>query len=330
MDREIPFVRTPPSRFDNLPDFPYQPHFLEHGSLRMAYIDEKASDNGNGQEEVFLCLHGQPTWSFLYRRMIPIFLNYSTRGRGSQPSRRVIAPDLFGFGRSDKPTREADYTFSAHRRSLLHFVETLDLQNITLVVQDWGGLLGLTLPIAFPWRFKRIIVMNTSLAVGTVPSDGFRQWRTYNNRTPDMDIGALMQRACPHLTKAEADAYNAPYPDKKSKAGVRRFPNLVMTDPGMDGVDISKASAHMYATSDQWKTEDIFMACGLKDPVLGEPVMKSLARMWRNGCYYVNVQEAGHFTQEWGGEIARRAIAVFEQQADRADATIIHLTAAKI
>lgn len=280
----------------------------------MAYIDERADGFGSDDEQVFLCLHGQPTWSFLYRRMIPVLLHHSTLK--TRPSRRVIAPDLFGFGRSDKPTRDSDYTFNFHRDALLHFVKTLDLRNITLVVQDWGGVLGLTLPIAFPERFQRFIVMNTSLAVGTPPTKGFLEWRAYNKRTPDMDIAALMKRSCPHLTKAEADAYSAPYPSIEYKGGVRRFPNLVMTDPSMEGADTSRECAKMYATSDQWKMKDVFMACGCQDPVLGPPVMRSLARMWRNGCNFVDIEEAGHFTQEWGDRIARLAIEVFEQSGD--------------
>lgn len=312
MTTDISFLETHPKQFSNLPGFPYEPHYLQNGSLRMAYVDEKGGGSGNGEEEVFLCLHGQPTWSYLYRRMIPVFLSHFPHDKASSYSRRVIAPDLFGFGRSSKPTREEDYTFNFHRNSLLHFIETLDLRNITLVVQDWGGLLGLTLPIAFPWRFKRFIVMNTTLAVGTTPSEGFKQWRAYNNRTPDMDVGALIRRGNKHLSQAEVDAYNAPYPSKEFKAGVRRFPNMVMTDEQMEGVQVSKASVELYRTSSQWKTKDVFMACGLQDPVLGEPVMKELTGMWSNGCYYMNVAEAGHFTQEWGGGIAQRALDVFE------------------
>ncbi len=309
----VTFIETPSSRFDDLPDFPYKPNFLQYGSLRMAYIDERSGGAGDGEEEVFLCLHGQPTWSYLYRRMIPVFLSHTSRPDTSPPRRKVIAPDLFGFGRSSKPTRETDYTFNFHRESLLHLVEKLDLRNVTLVVQDWGGLLGLTLPIASPWRFKRFIVMNTSLATGQAPSKGFVQWRAYNNRTPDMDVGALIKRGNSHLTPAEVDAYNAPFPSKEFKAGVRRFPNLVMTDEQMEGVSISKASVKMYGTSNQWQAEDIFMACGQQDPVLGQGAMEQLAQMWSNGCYYMTVKEAGHFVQEFGEEIARRAIELFER-----------------
>ena len=313
----IPYLRTPEDRFHNLPDFPYQPHYLQYGNLRMAYIDEWTPNDSSAPTETFLCLHGQPTWSYLYRKMIPILLNYTTTPNktSSHPRRRVIAPDLFGFGRSDKPRSNAAYTYTFHRASLLHLITTLDLTNITLVVQDWGGLLGLTLPLALTHpsqRVKRLLVMNTTIATGQAPTPGFVDWRAYSNRNPDLDVAALMRRSCRHLSRAEADAYSAPFPDVRYKAGVRRFPNLVMTDARMEGVDVSKASLELYGTSDAFRAEDVFMACGMKDPVLGPKVMRGLARVWRNGCYYAEIAEGGHFVQEWGGEVARLAFRLFE------------------
>ena len=311
---DVPFIRTPDERFENLSDFAYEVHYLKHGNLRMAYVDE-ASTNADDyvKADVFLCLHGQPTWSYLYRKMIPLFLNYTTTT--GTPPRRVIVPDLIGFGRSDKPTEDADYTFTFHRNALLHFVESLNLTNITLVVQDWGGLLGLTLPLAFPSRFKRLVVMNTSLAIGQTPTQGFVDWRAFSNKNPDMKIGQLMGRSCRHLSAQEAAAYDAPFPSREYKAGVRRFPQLVMTDPSMEGVEVSKQSMNLYRTSDLFEAEDnIFMACGQKDPVLGPPVMQGLAQMWKNGCYYAEIEEGGHFLQEWGDKVARLAIQVFEKK----------------
>ena len=156
--------------------------------------------------------HGEPTWSYLYRRMIPHFL--ATGGR-------VIAPDFFGFGRSDKPAYDAIYTFDFHRNSLIAFIRALDLTDITLVVQDWGGLLGLTLPMEMPERFARLIVMNTILPTGDVPlTKGFLDWRAYANGHPDMAVGKLLARTCPHLSPSEAAAYDAPYPDARYKGGV--------------------------------------------------------------------------------------------------------------
>ena len=151
-------LKTPPERFANLPGFAWHGHSRDdlpgYSGLTMSYLDE-----GPTTAPVFFCLHGQPTWSYLYRRMIPHFL-----ATGS----RVVAPDFFGFGRSDKPADDAIYTFDFHRNSLLALVRALDLKDVTLVVQDWGGLLGLTLPTAMPERFSRLIVMNTALPTGEV------------------------------------------------------------------------------------------------------------------------------------------------------------------
>lgn len=305
----LSYLRTPEARFRDIPDFPYEPHYIQYGNMRMAYIDEK---KGSG-EEIFLCLHGQPTWSYLYRKMIPVLLNYTTLGKAT--SRRVVAPDLLGFGRSDKPNQDMKYTFSFHRDALLYFVEHLNLNNITLVVQDWGGILGLTLPLADLSRYKRLIVMNTTLSIGKEPTKGFLDWKAFNNRNPDMNIGRMIGRSCRGLlNQEECNAYDAPYPNAEFKGGVRRFPNLVMIDENMEGVDISKRSLHLYQTTDQFKDVDIFMAWGMKDPVFNSPVRKSLSKAWKNGCYYAEIADAGHFVQEWGDEVAKMAIEVFENQ----------------
>lgn len=307
----VSYLRTSDERFHDIPSFPYRPHYIQYGNLRVAYIDESSrSTTSTSDTETFLCLHGQPTWSYLYRKMIPVLLNYTTSG--ARPNRRIIAPDLLGFGRSDKPSDDAVYTYNFHRNSLIHLIQALDLTNITLVVQDWGGLLGLTLPMAMPERFKRLLVMNTSIATGQTLTKGFVDWRAYSNRNPDMNIAALMQRSCRHLTPAEADAYSAPFPDARYKGGVRRFPNLVMTDPTMEGVGVSTASVDYYRTQDAFKAEDVFMACGMQDPVLGPVVMENLAKIWKNGCYYAEIPKGGHFLQEWGEQVAKLAIRVFE------------------
>jgi haloalkane dehalogenase/tRNA(adenine34) deaminase len=232
--------------------------------------------------------------------MIPVFA-----GAGG----RVVAPDLFGFGRSDKPANEAWYTFTRHRDALVAFVEALDLRGATLVVQDWGGLLGLTLPMDLPGRFERLVVMNTALGTGDVPlSEGFLAWRGWANKNPDMDVAKLMKRSCPHLTDAEAAAYAAPFPDAAYKAGVRRFPNLVPDRPDADGAALSRRAREWWER--EW-TGRSFMAVGATDPVLGPPVMDALRRHIR-GCPEPRVvPQAGHFAQEWGEEIARAALAAF-------------------
>jgi len=279
-------MRTPDERFANLPGYAWAPSYLEWKGLRIHYLDVGKGDR------VLLALHGEPTWSYLYRKMIPPFV---------AAGYRVIAPDFAGFGRSDKPVEEATYTFEFHRDMLLFLVEKLNLRHIALAVQDWGGLLGLTLPMEMPERFERLLVMNTALGTGDVPlSKGFVEWRAYVAKTPGLDCGKLLARACPHLSAAEAAAYEAPYPDAASKAGVRRFPALVPDNPEAPGAAISRRARDWLQSS--WKGET-FMAVGARDPVLGPPVMKQL-RGWIRGCPEPAVIEnGGHFLQEWGEEV---------------------------
>jgi pimeloyl-ACP methyl ester carboxylesterase len=285
-------MRTPDERFANLPGYAYAPHYLEWKGLRAHYVD-----HGEG-ERSFLCLHGEPTWAYLYRRMIPPFVASGAR---------VVAPDFIGFGRSDKPEEDAFYTFDMHRAFLLGFVERLQLKDITLVVQDWGGLLGLTLPMEMPERFERLLVMNTALGTGDAPlTEGFIAWRAYVAKNPALDCAKLMQRTCPHLTPREAAAYEAPFPDATAKAGVRRFPQLVPEHPDSPGAELSRKARDWWKSS--WKGET-FMAIGAKDPVLGPPVMQALRKIIRN-CPEPYVHAAGgHFLQEWGADIAAKALA---------------------
>lgn len=297
-------LRTPDERFENLPNFDYPVCYAEdlpgYQGLRAAWIDVGPKD----ADQVFLCLHGEPSWSFLYRRMIPVFLDAGAR---------VVAPDLFGFGRSDKPVKQSDYGFHFHRNYLLRLVERLDLQNITLVVQDWGGLLGLTLPVDedFKPRLSRLLVMNTALAVGKSPSDGFIAWKNYALSTPDLPIGELIARGTPHLTEADIAAYDAPFPGPEYKAGAQVFPALVPVSPDMEGVDVSLAAAEFW--SKEW-TGQSFMAVGDADPVLGPAVMENL-RALINGCPpAMMVEGGGHFVQEWGESIALAALESFTAQ----------------
>ena len=292
-------LRTPDERFADLPGYPFAPHYLDdlegYVGLRIHYLDEGPRDAA----KVFLCLHGQPTWSYLYRRMIPVF---------AAAGHRVVAPDLPGFGRSDKPADDARYTFMFHRDMLKNFVLRLDLHNVVLVVQDWGGLLGLTLPMEMPERFSGLLIMNTAFATGDVPlGQGFLDWRAWNNRNPDMAVGKLLARSCPQLTPAEAAAYDAPFPDASFKGGVRRFPNLVPDHPDAEGAALSRQARDWFRTSWAGKT---FMAVGMKDPVLGPPVMRAMAKMIRNCPPPLEVAEGGHFVQEWGEEVARAALEV--------------------
>jgi len=284
-------VRTPDQRFANLPGYHWKANYLDWEGLRVHYLDE-----GKGSPTL-LCLHGEPTWSYLYRKMIPPFL---------AAGYRVVAPDFIGFGRSDKPEDGSFYTFEMHRNFLLHVIGELNLKNIALAVQDWGGLLGLTLPMDMPERFERLLVMNTALAGGDAPlGEGFLAWRAYVARTPDIDCGKLMSRTCPHLTPQEIAAYDAPFPDLKSKAGVRRFPQLVPESRDDPGAALSRRARDWLASS--WKGGS-FMAIGVKDPVLGAPVMMELRKSIRGCPEPYLVQAGGHFLQEWGEEVAAAAL----------------------
>jgi haloalkane dehalogenase len=210
-------LRTPESRFANLPDYPFAPHYLDlakaigrSGEARMHYVEE-------GRGKPILCLHGEPSWSFLYRRMIPIL---AMRGR-------VLAPDLFGFGKSDKFTERADYTYKMHHDAVLGFIEALDLRDITLVCQDWGGLLGLQIAGQHPERFARLVIMNTALPTGEEEvGPGFLAWRDYVANTPDLPIGKLFGRSIfPEDRRAPEilAGYDAPYPDRSYKEGAQAF-----------------------------------------------------------------------------------------------------------
>jgi haloalkane dehalogenase len=289
-------LRTPDERFADLPAYPYAPYYLDGADgLRMHYLDDGPRD-----APIALCLHGQPTWSYLYRKMIPAFLAAGCR---------VVAPDFFGFGRSDKPEDEAVYTFDFHRASIVALIEALDLQRITLVCQDWGGLIGLTIPMDMPHRFERLLVMNTALATGDVPlGEGFLAWRAFANSKPDMDIAALMKRAVPSLSDAEAAAYAAPYPDARYKSGVRRFPNLVPDRPDAGGAALSRRARDFW--SNDW-TGKSFMAIGMQDPVLGPPAMRMLRKIIRNCPPPLELPDAGHFVQEAGPAIVEQAMASF-------------------
>ena len=295
------FLRTPDERFEDLPDFDYPVRYADdlpgYEGLRCAWIDTGPSD----AEHTFLCLHGEPTWSFLYRRMIPWFL---------LSGGRVVAPDLYGFGRSDKPVHREDYTFDFHRDHLLELSERLELDSVTLVVQDWGGLLGLTLPVddRFRPRLRRLIVMNTALGVGKHPGEGFEKWKNYALTTPEFRAGAIVARGAPHLTDAEIAAYDAPFPDERYQAGARQFPAIVPVSPDMGGVEVSRRAAKFW--SEEW-SGPTFMAVGAADPVLGPDVMNKLQQLIRGCPEPMVLDDAGHFVQEWGEAVAKAALERF-------------------
>jgi len=291
-------LRTPEERFEALPDFAYPPLYLDdlagYEGLRCHYLDLGPAD----ASQTFFCLHGEPTWAFLFRRMIPAFL---------QSGARIIVPDLFGFGRSDKPTDQGVYTFEFHRNMLLSFLNQLQLTGLTLVAQDWGGVLGLTLPMEAPHRFSRLLLMNTLLGTGDKPlGEGFLAWREWCRNNPDMAPGKLLGRACPHLNDAEKAAYDAPFPDVTYKAGARAFPDLVPEHPDAPGGALSRDARAWL--SEEWGGET-FMAIGMTDPVITPRAMRALRKTIRGCSEPLEVNEGGHFLQEWGEPVARAALA---------------------
>jgi haloalkane dehalogenase len=294
-------LRTPEERFINLPDFPFDPVYIDDlkgfEGLRLHYVDEGTEK----ADHTFLCLHGEPTWGYLFRKMIPVF---------TEAGHRVVTPDYFGFGRSDKPLEEEVYTFDFFRDMLISFIEHLELKNITLVCQDWGGILGLTLPMDMTDIFSRLLIMNTMLGTGDVQlSKGFLDWRAWVRKNPDMSAGRLLHLTCPHLSEAECAAYDAPFPDIHYKAGVRRFPEIVPDRQGAPGAELSRRAREWLRN--KWEGP-VFMAVGMKDPVLGPPVMQVLRNDIRNCPGPYEHPNAGHFVQEWGDEIARKALAAFD------------------
>jgi len=292
-------LRTPDDRFADLPDFPFQPHYVDdlpgYEGLRAHYLDVGPKN----ADHTFLCLHGEPTWSYLYRKMLPALL---------ESGARVVAPDFFGFGRSDKPVQDSTYTFHFHRGFLLKFVEHLALRNITLVVQDWGGTLGLTLPVdpGFRSKLDRLLVMNTVLPVGKPLGPHFYEWRLQVRNTPDLPVGQWMRDSGAQLTDAEVAAYDAPFPNSRFQAGARTFPDLAMVEPDMEGVTETKAALNFW--TEEWSGQS-FMAVGAKDPDV--KTMQALRNQIRGCPEPLVFTDAGHFVQEWGGPVARAALRSF-------------------
>lgn len=295
-------LRTPEARFDALPGYPWKPQYIADlpslDGLRMHYLDEGPAD----APRTWLCLHGNPAWSYLYRKMIPVFLASGDR---------VIAPDLIGFGKSDKPKKDSAHTFSWHRRVLLELVERLDLKNVVLLVQDWGGILGLTLPMEHPHRYRGVLLMNTTLATGDSPlSPGFLAWRSMCARTPEFDVARLLARGNPQMTEAELAAYNAPFPDRGHRAALRAFPPMVPQDRDADGAAVSRQARDFF--THMWKGQSM-MAIGAADPVLGVPVMQQLRDSIRGCPQPLVLEHAGHFVQEHGEPIAQAAVGYFHR-----------------
>jgi tRNA(adenine34) deaminase len=293
-------LRTSDARFENLPGYAFAPNYLGDlpalQGLRLHYLDEGSQD----ADVTYLCLHGNPAWSYLYRKMIPIFVASGAR---------VIAPDMIGFGKSDKPKKDSFHSFTWHRQCLLELVERLDLRHVVLVVQDWGGILGLTLPMYAPQRYQALLVMNTTLACGDAPlTDGFKAWREMCAKKPDFDVAKLFARGNPHMSEAECAAYMAPFPDAGHRAATRAFPFNVPEFESSDGAAISRQAKDFWRND--WKGKSL-MAIGCQDPVLGEATMQILRADIRGCPVPMLLPQAGHFVQEHGEVIAQRAVELF-------------------
>ena len=297
-------VRPSDAQFALLPDYPWTPRYVRDlpalAGLRMHYLDE----GSHSAPLTYLCLHGNPAWSYVYRKMIPVLL-----ASGS----RVVAPDLIGFGKSDKPKKDAFHHFTWHRQVLLEFIERLDLSNVVLVVQDWGGLLGLTLPMAAEGRYQGLLVMNTTLGTGdTRLPAGFLAWREMCAKNPEFDVARLLARGNPHLSQQECDAYNAPFPDRGHRAALRAFPVMVPEFVNSEGAALSREAREFW--QQRWSGQTL-MAIGTQDPVLGLPVMQQL-KSWIRGCPTpILLPQAGHFVQEHGESVAEAAVLYFTPQA---------------
>lgn len=281
----IEMLRTPDERFYGLPGYPYDPNYVEINGGRLHYIDE-------GTGEVILCLHGEPTWSYVYRKMIPILKkNY-----------RVIAPDFFGFGRSDKFTRQKDYSFYMHYRTLIKFLEKTELKDITLVVQDWGGLIGLSVLGKRPELFKRVVIMNTSLPVGNKRMPlSFTLWRLFAKYSPKFPIKNIIKWGTYRSPQLQVLAgYEAPFPTDQYKAGARAWPGLVPTNPKDDGVRQMKRAREVLS---KWDKPAIVMFSD------SDPITRNADRWFKENIPTAKdepeiiIEHAGHFLQEDKGNV---------------------------
>lgn len=290
------FVRTPDERFANLPDYAFAPHYIDVDSLRMHYVDEGPRDG-----EIVLMLHGEPSWCYLYRKMIPII---------AAAGLRAVAPDLIGFGRSDKPTSQDDYSYAAHVGWMTAFVEKLDLRGVTLVCQDWGGLIGLRVAAEHPDRFARIVAANTFLPTGDAPAgEAFLRWQEFSQKAPSLPIGNIVKGGCKSDVPADVvAAYDAPFPDDSYKAGARKFPLLVPTRPDDPA---SAANRSAWEVLRAWQKPFL---CAFSD---GDAITRGGDRGFQEavpgtrGQPHTTIKGGGHFLQEDKGEELAAAVVGF-------------------
>lgn len=285
-------LRTPEARFAGLPGYAFEPNYIEvpddcGGALRIHYVDE-----GPSGAPPILMLHGEPSWSYLYRKMIPVF---------ADAGYRAVAPDLPGFGKSDKPAERADYTYERHVSWMRSFIEALDLTEITLVCQDWGGLIGLRLAAENEARFARIAAANTFLPTGDVdPGAAFRAWREYSQNAPEFKIGNIVAGGCASRPSDEIiAAYDAPFPDDTYKQGAREFPVLVPISPDDPAAAANRAAWDVLS---RW-AKPVLTAFGDSDPITrgADRVLQQMIP-GATGQPHTTISGAGHFIQEDKGE----------------------------
>ena len=285
-------LRTPDEQFESLPGYGFDPHYVDvpdgdGGRLRVHYVDEGPTDGAP-----ILLLHGEPSWSYLYRSMIPVI---------TAAGMRALAPDLVGFGRSDKPAQREDYTYQRHVDWTRSLLDALDVPPLTLVAQDWGGLIGLRLVADRPDRFARVVAANTFLPTGDRdPGDAFRAWQRFSQETPSFDVGRIVSGGCTSdLSPEIVAAYDAPFPDDTYKAGARQFPLLVPTSPD-DPASIANRDA--WDVLRTW-TKPFLTAFSDRDPITAGADKALRAEI--PGCEgqpHTTIEGAGHFLQEDRGE----------------------------
>ncbi len=289
-------LRTPDERFRDLPGYPFAPRWLEADGLRIHYVDEGARDGAP-----VLLLHGEPSWSYLYRTMIPIIV---------AAGHRAVAPDLVGFGRSDKPAQREEYTYQRHVDWMRAVLGGLALRDVTLVCQDWGGLIGLRLVAEHADRFARVVAANTMLPTGDVaPGPGFLAWRTFSQGVPEFPVGRIVQGGCvTSLPPEVVAAYDAPFPDERFKAGARQFPLLVPISP-----DDPAAAPNRAAWAALERFEKPFLtAFSDSDPITGGGDAVLQARIpGARGQAHTTITGGGHFLQEDRGEVLARVVVDF-------------------
>jgi haloalkane dehalogenase len=289
-------LRTPDDRFARLPGYRFAPHYVEVEGVRIHYLDEGPRDAAP-----VLLLHGEPSWSYLYRKMIPVI---------TAAGQRAIAPDLVGFGRSDKPVRREDYTYQRHVDWMRGVLERLDLRRVTLVCQDWGGLIGLRLAAEHPERFARIVAANTFLPTGDRPAGpAFLAWRQYSQETPDFHVGGIVKGGCvTDLPPEIVAAYDAPFPDDRYKAGARQFPMLVPVTPDDPAAAPNRKAWEVLG---RW-TKPFLTAFSDSDPITGgaDRILQQ-AIPGAEGQAHTTIAGAGHFLQEDKGEELARVVVDF-------------------